>query len=246
MRSTGYPVAQSKSVQNQPHAPVVSANSVSSPAEKAQPSTFTVVFRVVRWTTYACALILLVLLFHKPTPPSVVATPEAAVRVEQKFQDAQQAVDQGQAATLRMNETELNSYLASHLDFADDAAAGSGDADATTNEEQRTADRVEQMRSNVRDVKVQLVDDMVKAYVVFDVHGRDMTLRLQGKLGEDNGFLKFDPVSGQIGALPIPQATLEAAVRKLMESPENREKLKLPDDISDLKIENGEVVAEYQ
>jgi hypothetical protein len=53
-------------------------------------------------------------------------------------------------------------------------------------------------------------------------------------------------VSGQIGALPIPQATLEAAVRRMMESPENREKLKLPSDISDLKIENGEVVAKYQ
>jgi hypothetical protein len=81
---------------------------------------------------------------------------------------------------------------------------------------------------------------------VFDVHGKDMTLQLEGKLGADNGFLRFEPVSGHIGALPIPQATLEAAVRKMMESPENREKLKLPSDISDLKIENGEVVAKYQ
>jgi hypothetical protein len=35
-------------------------------------------------------------------------------------------------------------------------------------------------------------------------------------------------------------------VRKMMESPENREKLKLPSDISNLKIENGEVVTQYQ
>ena len=105
---------------------------------------------------------------------------------------------------------------------------------------------VEQMRSNVKDVKVQLIDDRVRAYVVFDVHGKEMTLQLEGKLGAENGFLRFEPVSGQIGALPIPQATLEAAVRKMMESPENREKLKLPSDISDLKIENGEVVAKYQ
>ena len=102
------------------------------------------------------------------------------------------------------------------------------------------------MRSNVKDVKVQLVDDHVRAYVVFDVHGKDMTLQLVGKLGADNGFLKFEPVSGQIGSLPIPQAVLEAAVRKMMESPENREKLKLPSDISNLKIENGEVVTQFQ
>jgi hypothetical protein len=212
------------------------------------------IFRIVRWTVYACALIVLILLLHKSAPPTVSTTPEAAARVEQKFQDAQQAVAQGQPATLRMDETELNSYLASHLvlpgNKASSAGAGASPNDVpggTPNAEQPTTmDDVEQMRSNVKDVKVQLINDRVRAYVVFDVHGKEMTLELEGKLGADNGFLRFEPVSGQIGALPIPQATLEAAVRRMMESPENREKLKLPSDISDLKIENGEVVAKYQ
>ena len=102
------------------------------------------------------------------------------------------------------------------------------------------------MRSNVRDVKIQLVDDRVKAYVVFDVHGKDMTLQLEGRLGAQNGYLNFEPVSGQIGSLPIPQSTLESAVHRLMESPENREKLKLPPQIAHLHIENGEVVASYR
>ena len=212
------------------------------------------IFRIVRWTVYACALIVLILLLHKSAPPSVSSTPEAAARVEQKFQDAQQAVAQGQPATLRMDETELNSYLASHLVLpgskASSVGAGASPNDVpggTPNAEQPTTmEDVEQMRSNVKDVKVQLIDDRVRAYVVFDVHGKEMTLQLEGKLGAGNGFLRFEPVSGQIGALPIPQATLEAAVRRMMESPENREKLKLPSDISDLKIENGEVVAKYQ
>jgi len=46
--------------------------------------------------------------------------------------------------------------------------------------------------------------------------------------------------------LPIPQSTLESAVQRLMDSPENREKLKLPSEISDLRIQNGEVVASYK
>jgi ligand-binding sensor domain-containing protein len=125
-------------------------------------------------------------------------------------------------------------------------AAPNATSGAAPNSEQPSADNVEQMRSNVKDVKVQLIDDRVRAYVLFDVHGKDMTLQLEGRLGADNGFLRFDPVSGQIGSLPIPQSTLEAAVHKMMESPENRDKLKLPPDISDLKIENGEVVARYQ
>jgi len=216
-------------------------------------SALMLIFRIVRWTVYACALIVLILLLHKSAPPVVSTTPEAAARVEQKFQDAQQAVAQGQPATLRMDETELNSYLASRLVLPGNKAANATPAASPTdspngapNPEQPTMQDVEQMRSNVKDVKVQLIDDRVRAYVVFDVHGKEMTLQLEGKLGTENGFLRFEPVSGQIGALPIPQATLEAAVRRMMESPENREKLKLPSDISDLKIENGEVVAKYQ
>jgi hypothetical protein len=73
-----------------------------------------------------------------------------------------------------------------------------------------------------------------------------MTLQLEGRLAAQNGYLRFEPVSGQIGALPIPQSTLDSAVRRLMDSPENREKLKLPSEIADLRIENGEVVASYK
>jgi hypothetical protein len=69
---------------------------------------------------------------------------------------------------------------------------------------------------------------------------------LEGKLGATDGYLRFEPIAGQIGSLPIPQSTLETAVRKMMESPENREKLKLPAEMSGLKIENGEVVASYK
>src|ERR1700675_1785415 len=232
------------------HAP---GGALAADTHSARMSTLVLIFRIVRWTVYACALIVLILLLHKAAPPAVSTTPEAAARVEQKFQDVQQAVAQGQPATLRMDETELNSYLASHLvlpgrqapNTATNAVSGAT-AGGVPNAEQPTMDDVEQMRSNVKDVKVQLIDDRVRAYVVFDVHGKEMTLQLEGKLGADNAFLGFEPVRGQIGAPPIPQATLEAAVRRMMESPENREKLKLPSDISDLKIENGEVVAKYQ
>ena len=102
------------------------------------------------------------------------------------------------------------------------------------------------MRSNVRDFKIQLVDDRVKAYVLFDVHGKDVTLQLEGRLGAQNGYLNFEPVSGQIGSFPIPQSALESAMRHLIGSPENREKLRLPSQIANLRIENGEVVATYR
>jgi hypothetical protein len=77
------------------------------------------------------------------------------------------------------------------------------------------------------------------------VHGKDLTLELLGRLGAEDGFLRFEPISGQLGALPIPQSTLETAIQRLMDSPENREKLRLPPDISDMHVENGQLVATY-
>ena len=203
----------------------------------------------MRWSTYAVVVVTLILALHKTPPPPVETSPQAAARAEQKFEDAERAVANGQSATVRVDETELNSYLSSRLELAGKEAAKpapAADQSGGADNSAPTARDVEQMRSNVRDFKIQLVDDRVKAYVLFDVHRKDMTLQLEGRLGAQNGYLNFQPVSGQIGSLPIPQSTLESAVRRLMESPENREKLKLPPQIADLRIENGEVVATHQ
>ncbi len=221
----------------------------STPRTAEKKSTWRLLFRIIRWSTYAFALVTLILLFHKAPPPPVETSPQAAARVEEKFATVERAIASGQTATLRLDETELNSYLSTHLDLAGNGTpnpAPAEGAQAASNTPAPSPQEVEQMRSNVRDVKVQLIEDRVKAYVVFNVHGKDMTLQIEGRLGTQNGYLKFEPVSGQIGSLPIPQSTLESAVQRLMDSPENREKLKLPSEISDLRIQNGEIVASYK
>jgi hypothetical protein len=214
----------------------------------AKGSPWKLVFRIVRWTTYACALITFTLLLHKTPPPQIETSPQAAARADEKFEEVERAVARGQAITLRLDETELNSYLSAHLDLAPRGtppAAPAAEPQSVPHRDSPTPQEVEQMRSNVSDFKVQLVEDRVKAYVVFNVHGKDMTLQLEGRLGTQNGYLRFEPISGQIGSLPIPQSTLESAMQRLMDSPDNHSKLKLPVEISDLRIQNGEVVASY-
>src|SRR6516225_9546224 len=199
-------------------------------------------FRFLRWSTYLATLITILLLLRKAPPPSVTTTPQAAASAEQKLSQMEQSVSQGQPAQLRLDQTELNSYLANHLDLAPQKSGLSPDGGGAGSV---TPADIEQARSSVRDVKVTMEGDQVHAYVVFDMHGKEMTLDLVGKIGAADGYLKFEPLSGKIGSLPIPQSALESAVRQLMESPDNREKLKLPSDISDLKVENGELVTTY-
>jgi hypothetical protein len=214
------------------------------------------VFRMVRWSMYLGAAVSLTMVFHAVPAPVIATSPQAAARVEQKVEAVEQAVSSGQSATLRLDQTEVNSYLASLLDISPSAASSPQDAKPAAGADGSIAgvptptgspaEQVEQVRSSVRDVKVELLDDRLRAYVLFDFHGKDMTLQLEGKLGASNGYLRFEPTRGQIGSFPIPQSTLETAVSKMMLSPNNREKLKLPAQISDLRIENGEIAATYR
>src|SRR5260370_10184196 len=159
---------------------------------KSRTSPWKRIFRIVRWTTYTFAVVVLVLLVHKAPPPLVETSPQAAARAEEKFEQVEKAVANGQPATLRMDETELNSYLASHLALAGNGApnpAPVAGAQGAPNGATPTPQEVEQMRSNVRDVKVQLIDDRGKAYGVFDGHGNDVTQPLECRLGRQDADL---------------------------------------------------------
>jgi hypothetical protein len=231
-------------------------------------------YRIFNWASLAALLVVILLVLHKSPPPSVTYDPTAAKRVEQKFAAADQAKASGGSAQVQIDRTELNSYLEQNLQMpgspapasaavsvpvaatagvttgstadANGSPAGSASNDPMAALASNDPQTIEQVQSSVKDVKVDMDGDLVKAYVVFNFHGKDLSLELDGHLGAENGYVKFEPVAGKLGSLPLPQSTLDSAVAKLMASPENREKLKLPDDISDIQIVNGKAVVSYK
>ncbi len=222
-------------------------------------------YRIASGTCLMLLVIVLLLIFHKSPPPRVSIDPQAAANAAAKISQAQAAAQQNQPHQVTLNSTELNSYLNSNLqlqnagakpdttsanpettsapatvpDAASPEAASSSSAGSSDVPAEPTIDEVQ---SAVKDVKVDLVGDLVKAYVVFDFHGKDMSLELDGHLSSADGYLHFEPTAGELGSLPLPQSVLDAAVDKLMSSPENREKLRLPAGVSSIKIVNGQVV----
>jgi hypothetical protein len=203
-----------------------------------EPGTFQKIYRVVRWIILAGLVLVLFLLLKNAPPPEVQQDPEAGARVEQKMIELQQAVDAGQPHTLTLEEAELNSFLQSNL--ALQADTGSGATYASPRDP-----TLEEVQSTVRDVRVNLVDDRVRAYVVFDLHGKDLTLTLEGRLRAVNGYLRLEPTGGMLGSLPLLQTTLDSAVERLFESPENKEKFRLPPEIRDIRIVNGQLEVQY-
>lgn len=220
----------------------------------AIPAAFRTTYRIFTWSSLAVLVLTLVLILKTPAAPNMPSDPTAAARVEQKFAEADQAKASGQAVDVDLDRTELNSYLHQNLqlegvqpDAIPASTPGSGPEQATSPAGiPGDPAALEQVRSSVKDVNIDMDGDVVKAYVTFDFHGKDLALELDGHVGTADGYLTFDPVAGRLGSLPLPQSTLHAAVDKMMASPENREKLLLPPDISNIAISNGQAVISYK
>jgi hypothetical protein len=229
------------------------------------PAILTRAYKALSWAAVAGLALILVLVLRKSPPPDVPYDPTATTRVQQKFAAADQAKATGQPAQVQLDSTELNSYLSQNLQTQNSTqpagatdsgstppggAASSSSASSAQSGEPAAGlgdgATLEQVQSAVKDVKVDMDGDLVKAYVVFDFHGKDLSLELDGHVGAQDGLLKFEPVAGKLGSMPLPQSMLDSAVQKMMASPENREKLRLPSDISDIQIVNGQAVVSYK
>jgi hypothetical protein len=65
---------------------------------------------------------------------------------------------------------------------------------------------------------------------------------LGGKLGAADGYLTFEPAELKIGDLPVPVSILKSRLQSKLAEPETRARLKLPDYVADLRIEDSQLV----
>jgi hypothetical protein len=233
----------------------------SSTEEQKSPSLWRMAYRVMNWATLVILIVVIGLILRKSTPPQVEADSQSAARAEMKFSQAESAVAANQPYELTLERTELNSYLRQNLEIAGNdqsqpAAANSPDSSSMPASQPPTETQtalagvgqpsVAEVQSSVRDVRVDLDGDIVRAYVVFDFHGKDLSLELDGHLSSADGYIQFQPVAGWLGSLPLPQSALDSAVQRLVSSPENHEKLRLPAGIQSIAVQNSHLIINYQ
>ena len=94
-------------------------------------------------------------------------------------------------------------------------------------------------------IKEQLVSfesDTVHGQFLADLSGKDVWITISGHLGEKDGYATFDPTEFKVGDLSVPVSLVNPTLQKKLA--EERDRLKLPDGVGGLKIENGELVLE--
>jgi hypothetical protein len=193
------------------------------------------IYRVARWIILAIAGIVLVLMFHHPQPlvAEKINREQAAAKAESfqtKMGQLQQAHDNGESGTeTRLGSDEIGAAL-----LLSDAPASSAS--------ERVASGSSNPQIPVKAQQVVFDQDQVRAQFTTQLAGQDVVVSLSGHVGSKEGYVDFIPTSFQIGSLPVPLSLVQEQLNKKLLDPANREKLKLPDFVSDLRIENGQLV----
>lgn len=217
-----------------------------------QTGTFRRLYRVLRWIILAGLILVVFLVLRSSPPPRILATPEAAKRAQAKIEEFRSSLGNGTERRLTMDEAELNGWLSENLALKkpinETSEYESGSESLTDQEIPESEDRVsgreslEQIQSSIRDVKIELLDDSLRIYARFDLHGMDLSLELEGQPEIRDGYLRLEPTRGKLGSLPLMAGTLRNAADRLFDSPKNREKFKLPPEIEDVRIEQGQLI----
>lgn len=210
-------------------------------------------YRIFRWVTLAVLIIILVLILRPSPPPQIAIAPDAAQRAEVKVLEFQASAQQGRSETLELDESELNGWLAANLAIQQPRDATAASTEMVNGGVMSLAKKAlapaanggpasAQEQSSVRDVKIELRGDSLRAYLAFGVYGMNLSLELEGRLLVQDGHLRLEPTRGKLGSLPLFAGVLESAVHRLFDSPESREKFRLPPYIDDLRVARGRLV----
>ena len=212
--------------------------------------------RIISITTLVASLIAIILVLKKPAPvapsqpPAAIA--EHAQSFDQKMAEFEQATqlspasgssdtsksDAGPAtlasskAEVHINSDEISAVLAQSLG---DAAGTSGLSPDTN---------IGSGAPTIKDQNVSLDGDVVHGQFLTQIAGKDVWVTISGHLGEKDGYATFDPTEFKVGDLSVPVSLVNPALQKKLA--EQRDRLKLPENVGAMKVENSELVMQQK
>jgi len=212
--------------------------------------------RIISIATLAASLCALFLVLKKPQPVAAPQTPAAAAANAQSFQskldEFEQAKQGGQSQPeVHLTADEINAAVAQAAGLvpaASQPSAAAPNSSASAASKPATAEGLplpagisaSDGQPNVKDYQLSFEGDLVKGQFLTEVAGKDVWVTLAGHLGSKDGYATFDPTEFKVGDLNVPVSLVNDALQKKLL--EQRDRLKLPDSVGDMKVENGELV----
>jgi hypothetical protein len=98
--------------------------------------------------------------------------------------------------------------------------------------------------ANVEEPIISFEGDVVRGQFVSEVAGKKTYVTVAGHLGSKNGYATFEPTEFKVGDLKVPVSLVNDALQKKML--EQQDRLKLPDFVSDVRVENSQLVVKQK
>ena len=208
------------------------------PSQPAPSGSLAQVFRLLSWISLPLTIGILLLILRQAPPLPIQTDPQAADRVAEKMAQLQTAVQSNQPHALSLNEAELNQWMRENLAIASTHQAQQADIPVPAGHEPT----VQEVQSALKDVRMNLMGNQLRAYALFALYGKEISLQLEGTITTEGGYIRLRPTAGKLGSLPIPSSTLDSVVHQLFDSPNNRDKFQLPPQIESVRVENNSLV----
>jgi hypothetical protein len=210
--------------------------------------------RIISATTLACSVAALVLVLKKPQPVATPQLPAAAAAnaqsMENKLEQLERPKNPGEPpAQVRFSSDEIAAALAQAaaalppISQSSPASPGtsSGSPGLPTSVPSSPDAAIAAGEPEVKDYQVNFEGDVARGQFVTQIGGKDVYVTLAGHLGSKDGYATFDPTEFKVGDLNIPVSLVSGALQKKLG--EQRDRLKLPDDVGEIKVEDGKLVA---
>ena len=203
--------------------------------------------RIISFATLAISIFTLVLVLKRPAPVAPALPPAAAAANAQSFQEKVNQLARPKTpgegeSEVRMNSAELSAALAQAAGLlpATAPAANTFTSAPSNSSPANPALEFPGTVPNIKDYQVSMDGDIVRGQFLTQIAGKDVYLTLAGHLGSKDGYATFDATEVKVGDLSVPAALVnEVLQRKLAEQ---RDQLKLPNNVKDIKVENGDLV----
>jgi len=214
--------------------------------------------RIISIATLLASLIAIVLVLKRPAPVAQRLPAADVARHAQSFDhkmaEFQQATEQTQPiaaseatrpdtaqaappaspapkAEVHINSDEISAVLAQTL-----GTVGSEGLSPDSN--------VGGAAPTIKDQQVSFDGDLVHGQFLTEIAGKDVWITVSGHIGEKDGYATFDPTEFKVGDLNVPVSLVNPALQKKLS--EERDRLKLPDGVGNVKVENGELVMQQK
>jgi hypothetical protein len=203
--------------------------------------------RIISVATLVSSALALFLVLKKPQPVAQPQPPAVAAANAQSFQTKveqfEQAKEPGKPpAEIRLNSEEVGAALmqaASTIPVSSMQPA-SASGIPTSVPSSPDAAFAAGTAPEVKDYQVNFDGDIAHGQFVTNIGGKDVYVTLAGHLGSKDGYATFDPTEFKVGDLNVPVSLINDALQKKLS--EQKDRLKLPDNVGDMKVENGQLV----